>query len=141
MARAPGGLRLRLTLAICAVSLGVVAVSFFVLREETGAHLRDRIDQDLRDQLAEFEAAVPVSARLTPRGAARLARQFVASQDYHASSRIFAISVRGQAARDQPAEAARARERTGAPVRGPAGGETAEELGESGLLDAPDGSR
>jgi two-component system, OmpR family, sensor kinase len=139
VARAPGGLRLRLTLAICAVSLGVVACSFFVLREETGAHLRDRIDRELRDQLAEFGAAVPARARLSPRATTRLARKFVESQDYHASSRIFAISLRGQPlVTNQPKvlERESAREH---PSETSAGGETAEELGESGLLDAPDG--
>lgn len=139
MGRAPGGLRLRLTLAICAVSLGVVACSFLVLREETGAHLRDRIDQELRDQLAEFEAAVPPRARLSARATAARARRFVASQGYHASSRIFAIGLRGQPViTNQP----KVLEREGGLEHASepsAEGEAAEELGESGLLDAPDG--
>ena len=139
MGRAPGGLRLRLTLAICAVSLGVVACSFLVLREETGAHLRDRIDQELRDQLAEFEAAVPVRARVSAPATAARARHFVASQGYHASSRIFAISLRGQPlVTNQPKVLERESEREH-PSEPSAGGETAEELGESGLLRAPDG--
>jgi two-component system, OmpR family, sensor kinase len=136
--RALGGLRLRLTLAICAVSLGVVACSFFVLREETGAHLRDRIDQELRDQLAEFEAAVPARARTTPERTARLARRFVASQGYHASSRIFAIQVRGQPLVTNQARVLEREVEREHPGDDSAGGEAAEELGESGLLDAPD---
>jgi signal transduction histidine kinase len=137
MTRPRGGLRLRLALAICAVSLGTVAGSFLVLREETGADLRDRIDRELRDQLNEFEAAVPPAARANPRATARLARRFVARQGYHASARIFAIDVRGEPlVTNEPQvverEGERERERS-------EGGEAAEELGESGLLDAPDG--
>lgn len=139
MRRPTGGLRLRLTLAIAAVSLGVVAVSFLVLREETGSHLRDGIDRQLRDQLREFRAAIPAHARPTPEAMARRARRFVASQGYHASSRIFAISVPGQPlVSNQPKVLERETEREH-PAEGAAGGETPEELGETGLLRAPDG--
>src|SRR5688572_10893942 len=91
-----GGLRLRLAVAICGVSLAVVAASFFALRETSGAELRDRIDQDLRDQLAEFESTLPQDARLTSASVGRHARRFVASQGYHPSSRIFALQSPGR---------------------------------------------
>ena len=137
--RAPGGLRLRLTLAICAVSLGVVVCSFFVLRETTGAHLRDSIDQQLRDQRREFEAALRGHADLSSREAARLARGFVAAQRYHASSRIFAIQPHGEAVVTNQPELLKRETRREHPGGDSSGGETAEEIGESGLLDVHDG--
>jgi signal transduction histidine kinase len=137
--KAFGGLRLRLTLAICAVSLGVVAVSYLVLREETGSHLRDSIDRELRDQLREFQAVIPPNAPLTRGQTARRARRFVASQGYHASSRIFAISVPGQPlVSNQPEVIEREKERERSTER-PVEGETTEELGETGLLRASPG--
>ena len=138
MARATGGLRVRLTLAISAVSLAVVAGSFFVLREETGSRLRAGIDRELRDQLREFRTQLPAGTRLAPEALARRARRFVASQGYHASSRILAISVPGQPlVSNQPGVLERETEREH--PDGVSGGETGEELGETGLLHAPHG--
>jgi signal transduction histidine kinase len=133
VAEVRGGLRLRLTLAICGVSLVVAAGSFFALREATGADLRDRIDQDLSDQLAEFHASVPAESLKTPREVTRQARRFIASQGYHANSRIFAVQAPGQSvATNEPELLEREHEDEGA-------NGAAEELGESGLLAAPDG--
>jgi signal transduction histidine kinase len=82
---------------------------------------------------------VPDRARRSAPATAALARQFVASQGYHASSRIFAISLRGQPlVTNQPKVLEHESERED-PSGPSAGGETAEELGESGLLGAPDG--
>lgn len=139
MPRAPGGLRLRLTIAICAVSLGVVALSFFALRASTSTHLRDRIDSELRDQLLEFEAAIPANSPQTPEATARLARRFVASQGYHASSRIFAIEPRGEPLITNEAKVLERESEREHSATGASGDEAAEEIGESGLLDAPDG--
>lgn len=133
MTKVRAGLRLRLTLAICGVSLAVVAASFFALRETTGADLRDRIDQELSDQLAEFQASAPAESLGTPRDVKREARRFIASQGYHASSRIFAIQARGQGVvTNEPELLEHQPEDEGADA-------TAEELGESGLLAVPDG--
>ena len=135
MAEVRGGLRLQLTLAICGVSLAVVAGSFFALREATGADLRDRIDQELSDQLAEFEASVPAASLGSPRDVRRRAKRFVASQGYHASSRIFAVQARGQGVlTNEPELLEREHE-----DEDEAAEDAAEELGESGLLAAPDG--
>lgn len=131
----PGGLRLRLTLAICGVSLAVVAGSFLALRATTQADLRDRIDQELRDQQDEFDAAVPASQRRTPASLERAARRFLSEQGYHASSRIFAVQPRGRAlVTNQPDLLRRDGESDGSETD-----ETTEELGESGLLEAPEG--
>jgi signal transduction histidine kinase len=131
----PGGLRLRLTLAICGVSLAVVAGSFLALRATTQADLRDRIDQELRDQHDEFDAAVPPAQRRTSASLERASRRFLSEQGYHASSRIFAIQPHGQAlVTNQPDLLRRDSEHDGSGTD-----ETTEELGESGLLDAPDG--
>lgn len=139
MRELPGGLRLRLTLAISGVALVVAAGSFFALRETTGADLRDRIDQDLHDQLAEFDAAVPANAPLTPQALASRSRRFIASQGYHASSRIFAVQPRGQqVVTNEPELLEREAEREQGDESANTDG-TAEELDESGLLDAPEG--
>ena len=50
----PRGIRLRLVLAISAVSMAAVAGSFFALHETTAANLRSRIDRELNEQYAEF---------------------------------------------------------------------------------------
>lgn len=134
-----GGLRLRLALAICGVSLAIVGASFVALRETSGGALRDRIDRDLRDQLAEFESALLRDPQATPASLARRARRFVASQGYHASSRIFAIQPRGQRVVTNEPELLEREAEDEHPGDGPAAGETAEELGEIGLLDAPEG--
>jgi signal transduction histidine kinase len=130
---------LRLALAICGVSLAVVAASFVALRETTGADLRDRIDQELIDQAGEFRAAAPGTAPPSRAAAARRAKRFVASQGYHASSRIFAVQVRGRPlVTNQPELLERESDREHADGRRPVD-EAAEELGETGLLRASDG--
>lgn len=94
MARRFGGLRLRLALAISAVSLAVVGGSFVALRESTAADLRHRIDRELREQAAEFDQQVGTGVR-TPAQLRSLSQRFLRSQRYHAKSRIFLISVTG----------------------------------------------
>ena len=48
----PRGIRLRLGLAISAVSVAAVAASFFALHETTAANLRSRIDRELNERPA-----------------------------------------------------------------------------------------
>jgi signal transduction histidine kinase len=163
VARSLGGLRLRLALAISAVSLAVVAGSFVALRESTGADLRDRIDQELEDQWAEFQAAVLDGEALDRSSLARRSERFVRSQRYHPSSRIFLVQIEGRPVvtnqravvereeeneleelegdeegselREERAEAREERREE----RANALEETGEALGERGLLDAPSG--
>src|SRR5436190_14368867 len=92
----PRGIRLRLVLAISAVSIGALAASFFALHETTAANLRSRIDRELREQYVEFQQRV-LSQRGVRRPAelSRASRRFLASQRYRPEARIFLISPRG----------------------------------------------
>ena len=94
MIRRFGGLRLRLALAISAVSLAVVGGSFVALRESTAADLRHRIDRELRDQYAEFRQQALPGVR-GPSALVKRSRRFLHLQRYQAKSRIFLIQVRG----------------------------------------------
>jgi two-component system, OmpR family, sensor kinase len=96
MRRRFGGLRLRLALVISVVSLGIVAASFVALRASTSTSLRNRIDRELREQRTEFDAAVLRGGVRDPAELARRSRGFVASQRYHARSRIFLVEIPGQ---------------------------------------------
>ena len=60
----PRGIRLRLVLAISAVSVAAVAASFFALHETTAANLRSRIDRELNEQYAEFQQRVLSSGKV-----------------------------------------------------------------------------
>jgi two-component system, OmpR family, sensor kinase len=129
-----GGLRLRLALVISAVSVALLAASFFALRASTGSALQDRIDGELQEQWAEFLTSVrPDQPGLDAAMLERRTRRFLGQQTYHARSRIFAVSVRGgplvtNERRVVDGEERREREDDGA-----------EELDEHGLLDAPAG--
>ena len=134
MPRSLGGLRLRLAVLISAVSVAVLAVSFFALRKDTGDALRDRIDGELADQWSEFVAEVhPSSPGMTRAELARRSRRFLASQAYHPRSRIFVVQIAGgPTVTNERAVVGREEDR-----EANQGG--SEELGESGLLGAPGG--
>ena len=94
MIRRLGGLRLRLAVVISAVSVAVLAASFYALHESTGNALQHRIDGELGEQWSEFVTAVgPGSRTVDTASLERRARRFLASQRYHPRSRIFAIEV------------------------------------------------
>jgi len=130
-----GGLRLRLALVISAVSVAVLAASFYALRESTGNALQDRIDGELGEQWSEFVTAVGPGTRAVDKASLeQRARQFLASQRYHPRSRIFAIETdNGPLVTNERGVVGREEERE-LEDDGPN-----EELGESGLLDAPTG--
>ena len=129
-----GGLRLRLAVLISAVSVAVLAVSFFALRKDTGDALRDRIDGELADQWSEFVAAVhPSSPGMTAAELARRSRRFLASQAYHPRSRIFVVQIAGEPTiTNEQAVVGREEDRE-------RNHDGSEELGETGLLGAPPG--
>jgi signal transduction histidine kinase len=130
----PGGLRLRLALVISAVSLAMVAGSFIAIRASTGAKLRDRIDTELREQLREFDDFALKTPVTDQAELVRRSRRFLASQRYHARSRIFLIQVPGQPpVTNQPRLVER--EERGERAESP-GGEAAES---QGLFQAPAG--
>jgi heavy metal sensor kinase len=94
----PRGIRLRLVLAISAVSVGAVAASFFALHETTAANLRGRIDRELNEQYAEFQQRVMSSGRVTNPASLRSAgERFVTGQRYHPEARIYLIAPQGLA--------------------------------------------
>jgi two-component system, OmpR family, sensor kinase len=94
----PRGIRLRLVLAISAVSMAVVAASFFALHETTAANLRSRIDRELNEQYAEFQQRVLSGGRVSDPASLRAASErFVAGQRYHPEARIFVIAPQGLA--------------------------------------------
>jgi signal transduction histidine kinase len=130
-----GGLRLRLVVVISAVSVAVLAASFYALRESTGNALQDRIDGELREQWSEFVTAVGPGTRAVDEATLeRRARRFLASQRYHPRSRIFAIQLAsGPVVTNERGVVGRVEQRE-REDDGPN-----EELGESGLFDAPAG--
>jgi signal transduction histidine kinase len=92
----PRGIRLRLVLAISAVSVAAVAASFFALHETTAANLRSRIDRELNEQYAEFQQHVLSGGRAHDPASLRAAGEhFVAGQRYHPEARIYVISPVG----------------------------------------------
>jgi signal transduction histidine kinase len=92
----PRGIRLRLVLAISAVSVAAVAASFFALHETTAANLRSRIDRELNEQYSEFQQRVLASGRVSDPASLRAASErFVAGQRYHPEARIYVVSPPG----------------------------------------------
>lgn len=92
----PRGIRLRLVLAISAVSVAAVAASFFALHETTAANLRSRIDRELNEQYAEFQQRVLNRGRVSDPASLRAASdRFVAGQRYHPEARIYLIAPQG----------------------------------------------
>ena len=92
----PRGIRLRLVIAISAVTMAAVAGSFFVLHETTSASLRSRIDRELNEQYAEFQQHVAANPKARDPATLRTASaHFLAGQRYHPEARIFLISPAG----------------------------------------------
>jgi two-component system OmpR family sensor kinase/two-component system sensor histidine kinase BaeS len=89
----PRGIRLRLVVAISAVSIAAVAASFFALHETTAANLRSRIDRELNEQYAEFQQRVLGGGKVRdPAGLRAASERFVAGQRYHPEARIYLVS-------------------------------------------------
>ena len=61
----------------------------------TGARLRDRIDEDLTTQVAEWDRQRAAAELSTPDDAQRFAQRFIDSQSYHPASRVFVVDVAG----------------------------------------------
>src|SRR4051794_16899188 len=92
----PRGIRLRLVLAISAVSVAAVAASFFALHATTAANLRSRIDRELNEQYAEFQQRVLANGRVRDPVSLRAASErFVAGQRYHPEARIYVVAPQG----------------------------------------------
>jgi heavy metal sensor kinase len=136
---APRSIRLRLVLAISGVAVLAVLASFLALHEVTGSDLRARIDDELQQQVSEFNQLVPESERTDPRTLEAASRGFVDGQRYHPSSRIFAIRIVGGAEVTNQSEIVE-NELEDERGEGEDGSESEEhEADGAGLLSAPDG--
>lgn len=93
---APRTIRLKLVLAISAVSVIAMAASFYAIHRVTDSELRGNIDDELRSQETEFEQQVPAAAWSDSAALERASRSFVNGQRYHPESRIFVIDVAGR---------------------------------------------
>ncbi len=92
------GIRVRLVLAISAVTMATVGASFFALHETTAANLRGRIDRELHEQYAEFQQRVLAGGAVRdPAALARASSRFLAAQRYQPEARIYVISPHGLA--------------------------------------------
>jgi signal transduction histidine kinase len=89
----PGGLRAQLASAIALVTALALALSLLAVYRGTGARLRDRIDEDLVTQVAEWDR-MRAGAELASAGDLTwFARRFIDSQTYHPASRVFVVDV------------------------------------------------
>jgi signal transduction histidine kinase len=93
----PGSLRAQLALAIALVTAVALALSFVAVYRGTGARLRDRIDEDLTTQVAEWDQLRAGTEPATAHDLERFAQRFIDSQSYHPASRIFVVDVAGGA--------------------------------------------
>jgi heavy metal sensor kinase len=92
----PRGIRLRLVLAISAVSVAAVVASFVALHATMSASLSGRIDRELNDQYAEFQQRVLTNGKVRdPAGLRAASEGFISGQRYHPEARIFAITPEG----------------------------------------------
>jgi len=114
----PGGLRAQLVWAIALITAAAVGLSFVAVYRVTGARLQDRIDAELRTQVAEWDQLRDGTALSTPSDVSRTALRFLAAQRYHPAARVFIVDVVGGApVTNQPRivmeEVARERRRDG----------------------------
>ncbi len=93
----PGGLRAQLALAIALITTVALGLSFVAVYRGTGARLRDRIDEGLATQLAEWDRLLAAAEFSTPDDVERFAQRFVDSQSYRPASRVFVVDVPGAA--------------------------------------------
>src|SRR3954469_21655140 len=94
----PRGIRLRLVLAISAVSVAAGVASFIALHATTSASLRGRIDRELNEQYAEFQQRVLSGGKVRDAAGLRAASErFVAGQRYHPEARIYVVSPKALA--------------------------------------------
>ena len=91
----PGGLRTQLAAAIALVTALALALSLLAVYRGTGSRLRDRIDEDLVTQVAEWDQLRAGTELATADDVERFAQRFIDSQSYHPASRIFVFDVAG----------------------------------------------
>jgi signal transduction histidine kinase len=132
----PGGLRAQLALAIALVTAVALGLSFAAVYRGTGARLRDRIDEDLKTQVVEWDRQRAEADLSAPGDVERLAQRFIDSQSYHPASRVFVVDVAGaEPVTNQP----RILDEEVEDAREHAGESDEHEEHADGLLDAPAG--
>lgn len=137
----PRSVRAKLVAAILIVAVAVLAGSFFALHQGTGADLRGRIDDQLQEDLAEFQAS-PAGESRNERELRSRSQDFIANQGYHAESRIFAIQIGdGEAVVTNEQELIEGEISEGEEEDDDDDDEIAVQNGAQGLLDQPRGLR
>ncbi len=91
----PGGLRAQLALAIALITALALGLSFLAVYRGTGSDLRERLDEDLRTQAAEWDQLRARRDLSRPPDVEAAGRAFIAAQRYHPASRIFVVDVAG----------------------------------------------
>ena len=91
----PGSLRARLAVAIALITALALGLTFLAVYRGTGSRLRDRIDEDLRTQVAEWDQLRAGTDLSTPAAVEQTARRFLDAQRYHPAARIFIVDVAG----------------------------------------------
>jgi two-component system, OmpR family, sensor kinase len=132
----PGGLRGQLALAIALVTTFALGLSFVAVYRGTGARLRDRIDEDLTTQVAEWDRERAAAELSAPEEVKRFAQRFIDSQSYYPASRVFVVDAAGvKPVTNQP----RILEEEEEEAREHAGESDEHDEHDDGLLNAPIG--
>jgi two-component system, OmpR family, sensor kinase len=103
-ARSPRSLRARLTLSIAGILVLALAIAFATTYRGTGTQVQHEIDQELRQDVANFsQQAIPRSAT-TPAEVERGARRYLLQQiTFGEAARIFIVHVVGGTTLTRPA--------------------------------------
>jgi two-component system, OmpR family, sensor kinase len=91
----PGGLRPQLAIAIAIATAVGIGASFLAVYSVTGSRLRAQIDSELRTQVSEWRQSTAHADLSTPAALTDAARQFIATQRYHAESLMIVVQVAG----------------------------------------------
>jgi two-component system OmpR family sensor kinase len=123
-----------LIVAISLITALIIGLSFLGLEQGTGVDLQQRIDDSLREDVAEFDASSAGRAT-TPAALVRASKQFIKAQGYHPASRIIVVDVARQ--REVTNERQVVQHEVDREAKEP--GEAGDRGSGPGLLDAPPG--
>jgi two-component system, OmpR family, sensor kinase len=82
-----------MAIAIAAVSMCAIGVTFVLLYRGTGARLRAQVDSQLRTQADEWRQALARTPVSDPAGLRRVADRFIAGQSYHSESQVVVVQT------------------------------------------------
>jgi len=89
------GLRGRLAIAIAAVLLLTVGATFVIIYRGTGAEVRGEIDRELQGAIGDFQLRGVPPGPAGPHAFALAVRRYLATQPFHASSRLLFATIPG----------------------------------------------